>query len=169
LLRADITKLPFPDNEFDVVISSRVFQYVPDPLLGVSEAYRVLKPGGHAVISVPNKMNIVKYLTYRQAKLYSPFQTRDWFQKGKFKDIEFNSMCFFPSTYGWKRFASYLEVCSNIPLGNLRVVMQLYAQKMMNGQRIAELFRVFEALSMQFSKKNCCMRVSNHGEYVTHR
>jgi len=115
LLQGDITKLPFPDNAFDAIISSRVFQYVPDPVVGVSEAYRVLKPGGHAVIALPNRMNIVKYLTYKQAKLYSPFEARDWFEKSGFKDIVYDSMCFFPSTYGWKRTANFFEICNTIP------------------------------------------------------
>ena len=116
LLRADITKLPFPDNEFDAVISSRVFQYVPNPFLGVREAHRVLKTGGYAAISMPNRLNIVKYLTYRQAKLYSPFHAREWMKKSRFIDIEYGSMCFFPSTYGWQRVAAFLEILQRIPL-----------------------------------------------------
>ena len=53
LMCADITKLPLDDDGFDAVVSSRVFQYLPDPLLGVHEAVRVLKPGSRLVVSIP--------------------------------------------------------------------------------------------------------------------
>lgn len=114
LICADITDLPLSDNSFDAVVSSRVFQYVPDQLAGVREAVRVLRPNGCLVISIPNKLNVIKYLTYDQ-KLYSPFEVRDWFEACGLNDIEYGSMCFFPSSARWKRLASSVEVAGKIP------------------------------------------------------
>jgi SAM-dependent methyltransferase len=111
---ADATKLPLADDDFDAVVSSRVFQYLPDPLLGVREALRVVKPGGVVVISVPNKLNLIKHLTYKQ-RLYSPFEVRDWFQMCGLQDIEHGSMCFFPSSVRWNGLASLLEIAGRIP------------------------------------------------------
>ena len=126
LLCADITKLPFEADEFDAVISSRVFHYLPNPILGVREAYRVVKPGGKVVISVPNKLNIIKYMTYSEAPLYSPFQVRNWFAECNFDDIDHGSMCFFPSTHGWKGLSAFVELFKYVPVikymgGNLIV------------------------------------------------
>lgn len=45
--------LPFPDESFDLVMCIQGFYYVPDPQQGAAEIGRVLRPGGHAVISVP--------------------------------------------------------------------------------------------------------------------
>lgn len=45
--------LPFPDESFDLVMCIEGFHYVPDPLVGVSELGRVLRPGGYAVVAVP--------------------------------------------------------------------------------------------------------------------
>jgi SAM-dependent methyltransferase len=45
--------LPFPDESFDLVMCIEGFHYVPEPESGVAEIGRVLRPGGHAVISVP--------------------------------------------------------------------------------------------------------------------
>ena len=51
---ASILSLPFPDNIFDVVFSTEVVEHTPDPLQAVLEMYRILKPGGHLVLSTPN-------------------------------------------------------------------------------------------------------------------
>ena len=47
---ADATKLPFADNEFDVVTISFGLRNVVDPQLAMREMLRVLTPGGHVVI-----------------------------------------------------------------------------------------------------------------------
>ena len=49
----DITRLPFPDNCFDLVICSEVLEHVPDHNGAVSEIVRVLKPRKNLVVSVP--------------------------------------------------------------------------------------------------------------------
>lgn len=54
LLRANIYTLPFPDNTFDAVILSEVLEHIDDDVAGLREALRVLKPGGVAVLTVPN-------------------------------------------------------------------------------------------------------------------
>ena len=45
--------LPFSDESFDLVMCVEGFHYVPDPPAGVAEIRRVLRHGGHALISVP--------------------------------------------------------------------------------------------------------------------
>lgn len=50
-----ILEMPFPDNWFDIVISSEVIEHTPEPFAGVKEMYRVLKPGGVLVLTTPNK------------------------------------------------------------------------------------------------------------------
>jgi SAM-dependent methyltransferase len=45
--------LPFPDGVFDVVFSSEVIEHTPDPARAALEMFRVLKPGGHLVLSTP--------------------------------------------------------------------------------------------------------------------
>jgi len=43
--------LPFPDNQFDRIVSNLVLGYIADPLAALKELYRVLTPGGRMVIS----------------------------------------------------------------------------------------------------------------------
>lgn len=54
VLVGSILSLPFPTGFFDVVFSTEVIEHTPDPLQAVLEMYRVLKPGGHLVLSTPN-------------------------------------------------------------------------------------------------------------------
>ncbi len=51
--QADVTRLPFRDEAFDVVICSEVLEHVPENRAAVSELVRVLKREGVIVVSVP--------------------------------------------------------------------------------------------------------------------
>ena len=52
LVRADIQRIPFTSNTFDLATSFDVVQSVPDDRAAVSEMARVLKPGGSVVLNV---------------------------------------------------------------------------------------------------------------------
>jgi len=52
---ADATKLPFPDNVFDLVISTRVLQHIREWHKAIQEMARVCKPGGTIVLMVYNR------------------------------------------------------------------------------------------------------------------
>jgi SAM-dependent methyltransferase len=49
----DIRALPIPDQSIDLVIATDVIEHVDDDQRAVSEIYRVLRPGGIALITVP--------------------------------------------------------------------------------------------------------------------
>lgn len=74
--RADIRKgdalaLPYADNSFDKIICSEVLEHVPEPGTALREIARVLKPGGIAVVTVPNEalVNRLKAIL-RKLKLF---------------------------------------------------------------------------------------------------
>lgn len=54
--RLDLESQPFPwaDAETDVVVCNQVLEHLKNIWLPLSEMYRVLRPGGHLVVSVPN-------------------------------------------------------------------------------------------------------------------
>jgi SAM-dependent methyltransferase len=58
--------LPFPDGAFDVVYSNNVLEHTTDPAKVLSEAVRVLKPGGTLYVEVPN------YLSYFEGHYLIP-------------------------------------------------------------------------------------------------
>lgn len=47
---ADVMQLPFADNHFDIVQMNLILAVVPQPLLALQEAIRVVKPGGKIFI-----------------------------------------------------------------------------------------------------------------------
>ncbi len=49
----DIHDIPFEENSFDVAFCNHVMEHVEDDIKAMSELYRVLKPGGWAIIQVP--------------------------------------------------------------------------------------------------------------------
>src|SRR5215475_6866431 len=45
-------QLPFRAEAFDLVIATSVFEYFPEPRVTAEEVLRVLRPGGHLIMSV---------------------------------------------------------------------------------------------------------------------
>jgi ubiquinone/menaquinone biosynthesis C-methylase UbiE len=52
VMQADAENIPVEDNFFDLIFSYFAFPYIPDKLRALSEAYRVLKPNGTAIIDL---------------------------------------------------------------------------------------------------------------------
>ena len=56
-VHADICNLPFDDNEFDFILCNHVLEHIPDDQTAMQEIYRVLKPGGTAILQIPLENN----------------------------------------------------------------------------------------------------------------
>ena len=68
----DAEALPFPDNDFDAVISNGVFNLALDKEKALRETHRVLKPGGRFMIA---DMVLVEALPPEKSD-----QVENWFQ-----------------------------------------------------------------------------------------
>jgi 2-polyprenyl-6-hydroxyphenyl methylase/3-demethylubiquinone-9 3-methyltransferase len=55
-----VEKLDFPDASFDGLLCSSVLEYLDQPYVALGEMHRVLKPGGHLLISVANRFSLVR-------------------------------------------------------------------------------------------------------------
>jgi SAM-dependent methyltransferase len=48
---------PFPDDEFDLIVSNHVVEHVPDVMAFISELHRIAKPGGRIKLLAPHYTN----------------------------------------------------------------------------------------------------------------
>jgi SAM-dependent methyltransferase len=56
----DITRLAYPDESLDLIVSSDVLEHVVDASAAFRESARVLRPGGAHIFTVPNRSATVR-------------------------------------------------------------------------------------------------------------
>jgi SAM-dependent methyltransferase len=57
VLQGDLQDAAYPDAHFDYVHVNNVLEHVLDPVGLLTECHRILKPGGHFFLAVPNGVN----------------------------------------------------------------------------------------------------------------
>jgi SAM-dependent methyltransferase len=83
-IKMDIQSIPLNDNEFDVVICNHVLEHVKDDKKALQELFRVLRPGGFAILQVP--MDISMKSTYEDDTITDPKEREKHFrQKDHFR------------------------------------------------------------------------------------
>src|SRR3989442_3858259 len=74
--RGDLNeKLPFADRSFDYVTCLEGLEHIENPQQAMREFSRLLRPGGHLIVSVPNILNIeerLKWLIYGYTSHFKP-------------------------------------------------------------------------------------------------
>lgn len=81
--RMDLTNLAFESESFDAAICIHVLEHIEEDLKAINELYRVLKPGGWAVISVPLRLD---QKTYEDPTVTSPEdREREFGESGHFR------------------------------------------------------------------------------------
>ncbi|NQU12258.1 class I SAM-dependent methyltransferase, partial [bacterium] len=50
---ADLQQLPIRDSSYDLALCTQVLEHVPQPARACQELFRILKPGGHLLVTVP--------------------------------------------------------------------------------------------------------------------
>ncbi len=69
-VKMDIKEMPFEDNSFDVLLCNHVLEHIDNELKATKEIYRVLKPGGWAILQVPLDFNLET--TYEDLSITDP-------------------------------------------------------------------------------------------------
>lgn len=60
--RVNVMRMGFPSESFDVILCSHVLEHVEDDQLAMRELFRVLRPGGWAILDTPVDMNLLETL-----------------------------------------------------------------------------------------------------------
>lgn len=96
----------FPQNYFDIAVSNHTLEHIQNDLRAINELYKVLKPGGAALINTPNKTRLLNYLktliyedkTYLErhehVREYSGEELKKLLQKSKFKKYNILAVSF---------------------------------------------------------------------------
>ena len=66
----DITAMTFGDGEFDAIVCNHVLEHLHDDRRAMTELFRVLKPGGFAILQVPFSANLAA--THEDPTVTSP-------------------------------------------------------------------------------------------------
>lgn len=74
-LICDIVNMPEPDESFDVILCSEVFEHLPDTAKALDEFARLLKPGGKLILTAPFA-SIVHFAPY----YYTTGFSRYWYE-----------------------------------------------------------------------------------------
>ncbi len=67
--------LPYEEGEFDYVTCVEGIEHIENPQQAVREFHRLLRPGGHLIVSTPNILNVeerVKWLLYGYTSHFKP-------------------------------------------------------------------------------------------------
>jgi MPBQ/MSBQ methyltransferase len=93
-LLGDAEALPFADDAFDRYVSAGSIEYWPDPQRGIAEAYRVLRPGGVAVVVGPVRPAGRQARALADAWMLFPEQKqyRAWFERAGFTGVTLGSV-----------------------------------------------------------------------------
>lgn len=85
--------LPIPDESADTVVSLSVLEHLTKPTVMLSEAFRIMKPGGHLLLQVPWQWGIheAPYDFYR----YTPYSLRLLLENSGFIDIDIKAQAGF--------------------------------------------------------------------------
>ncbi len=88
---SDITSIPEPDNSFDAILCTEVFEHIPNPILAIKEFSRLLKPNGKLIITAPF-CSMTHFAPYH---FYSGFNR--YFYETHFKTFEFEMQSIEPN------------------------------------------------------------------------
>ncbi len=133
----DITNIPVPDESFDVVLCTEVFEHVPEPIQVIKEFSRILKAGGKLLLSAPLGCGIHQepFIYYGG---YTPFWYKRFLPMYGFEDVTVTPNGGFFKHYGQEsaRFLSYLFPEQHSPMRKimalpLRIVLKGYFRVLM--------------------------------------
>jgi SAM-dependent methyltransferase len=108
----DVRALPFPDASFDAIYSMGTIEHFDETERAVEEMARVLKPGGRAIVGVPNRhdpflrpllvtvLQALGLYAYGYEKSYSRRALRDMLERAGFTVLAETAILFIP---GWLR------------------------------------------------------------------
>jgi SAM-dependent methyltransferase len=95
-------EIPLPDGHADTLLMTSVLEHLEEPERAVTEAFRLLRPGGHLILTAPFIWPI--HEPPRDFFRYSPFGLRHLLERGGFEVVELH-----PLAGAWTTFSLELS------------------------------------------------------------
>ncbi|OED39680.1 SAM-dependent methyltransferase [Flavobacteriaceae bacterium (ex Bugula neritina AB1)] len=90
-VKADICDLPFNDSDYDVILCNHVLEHIPNDTKAMQEIYRVLKPGGMAILQTPYEPD--RETTFEDDSITDPKERTEIF--GQYDHVRIYGIDFF--------------------------------------------------------------------------
>ncbi len=122
-------QLPFASEQFDLVLCTQMLQYVRDPAQAVAEMFRLLRPGGHLLLSVPavypsdSEWDSWRFLRPGLRHLLRPFRRIEIAREGGTISGLFRTVCVWLTLFARPAFVRSLLRYSLVPIFNLSAVV----------------------------------------------
>jgi len=107
LCQADAHRLPFADETFDLVVAMDIMEHLDDDRQALKECFRVLQPGGKAILTVPAHMTLWSEhdvalhhrRRYERREFAKRLQETGW----RIARLSFTLMLFYPPIWAYRK------------------------------------------------------------------
>ena len=113
IITFDGENIPFENNSFENILCTEVIEHIPNPEKIIAEMYRVLKPNGTAIITLPWSARVhfapydfCRYTPYKLSKLFEVFKSAEIKNRGTDINTIVSKMIvlFFGNLLSWNTF-----------------------------------------------------------------
>src|SRR5262245_10444593 len=141
--RGDLSRLPFKDGTFDIIISESVFEHLSDPEAVFCEFSRVLKQNGVIVVLTPNKYDYVSLVS-----MATPFWFHRWILSLTLDKKEEDT---FPTFYRANTRKQFIKLCRHSGLTPLNVsLLNQYPAYLLFWPMLFRLGILYERLTSRY-------------------
>jgi len=123
---SDIASIPEPEKSFDAILCTEVFEHIVNPIEAIKEFARLLKHGGHAIITAP----FCRLTHFAPYHFYSGFNK--YFYEKCFKDFGFEILEMTPNGNYFEYIAQELQRLPAIVTKHSKYIVREYDQKIIS-------------------------------------
>lgn len=97
IVQADLLEADLGAERYDSIYSSRVLHYIDDKESVIRKFRAALKPGGRAMVIIPNRSSPYQRLVYKHAPLFPIRSVGDIMQRAGFRNLRFGGYRMLPA------------------------------------------------------------------------
>ncbi len=166
IFAGDITKLPFSDHSFDIVICSEVLEHIPDEAEAIREITRVLKPGEILAVSVPRFLpERICWALSREYRTEPGGHIRIYKKRELIRKLEAAGLVCFDTglAHGLHTLYWWLKCLVGLENGHSRLVKLYHDFLVWDIEKRPWLTRTLEKLLNPFMAKSCVLYLKKAG------